>query len=96
MGFEDHYNPEIESDIIDKQTKFFNHLKNHKIKSPPDKAEFIILFGSLLESKIRNKIIKEINSHPITYLNELPTLIVRSTPYDGIDKNSYNSFFLTL
>ena len=90
MGFEDHYNPENESDIIHKQTKFFIHLKNHNIKSSPNKAEFIILFGSLLESKIRNKIIKEINSHPISYLDELPTLIVRSKPYDRIEKNSYN------
>ena len=48
MSFEDHYNPENESEIIEKQTKFFKHLKKHKTKSAPEKAEFIMLFGSLL------------------------------------------------
>jgi hypothetical protein len=83
MSFEDPHNPEIESGIVKKQREYERHLRKHGIDAPPVKAEFLMLFCALLESKIKSKIITEINnpSFVLTYLDELPTLITRSNPF---------------
>ncbi|MDC0036424.1 hypothetical protein OAI97_03010 [Nitrosopumilus sp.] len=82
-SFEDTINDiENESkDVILKQQVYFDHLANHKISSDPEKAEFLMLFGSLLESKIKNKIKMELNRDCLTYFLEFPTLITRSSPH---------------
>jgi hypothetical protein len=81
--FEDTIN-DIEKEsatILLKQEVYVEFLKKHKIRSDPEKAEFCILFGSLLESKIKSKIKREINNDCITYFREFPTLIIRSNPH---------------
>ena len=94
MSFEDPHNPEIESGIVKKQTEYQRHLIKHGIDTPPVKAEFLMLFCALLESKIKSKIITEINnpSFVLTYLDELPTLITRSRPFPTFYEEMENIF----
>ncbi len=66
---------------VSKEVVCFDYLKNHKILTHPEKAEFLMLFGALLESKIKSKIKKEINQKVISYRNEIPTLITRCRPH---------------
>jgi len=94
MSFEDPHNPEIQSGIVKKQMQYVRHLRNHGIETPPEKAEFLMLFCALLESKIKSKIITEINnpSFVLTYLDELSTLITRSDPFEPFYKDMKNIF----
>jgi len=67
--------------LVLEQNVYLEHLAFHRINTDPTRAEFLILFGSLLESKIKNKIKTELNSKYIPYFLEFPTLITRSNPH---------------
>lgn len=84
-GFEDVVNDiETESSTnIYVQNVCMRHLKFHKTISHPEKAEFLMLFGALLEYKIKYKIKKEIDTKILNYWDELPTLITRGKPHGG-------------
>lgn len=64
-----------------KQEQYLEHLKNKPLCSPPEQAEFCIMFGGLLESKIKFKIKQEIDKKCTTYFDEFASLIVRSNPH---------------
>jgi len=72
---------------------FLKYLKSHGIKSPPEKAEFLMLFGGLLESKIKFKIKKEISLGIPDYWDELPTLMTRCKPFPKFDDWFYDNPF---
>jgi hypothetical protein len=80
------------SDTVYIQNICLDHLKFHKIKSHPEKAEFLMLFGGLLESKIKFKIKKEISLGIPDYWDELPTLMTRCKPHPTFDKWGNNVF----
>ena len=67
--------------LVLEQQVYLDHLVGHGINSDPKRAEFLILFVALLESKIKNKIKTDLNSNCIHYFLEFPTLIARSNPH---------------
>jgi hypothetical protein len=71
-----------DKNLVANQQVYLNHLVHHSIKSDPTRVEFLMLFGALLESKIKRKIKAELNSNCITYYLEFPTLITRSKPHN--------------
>ena len=86
MNPNDFENPinEIEHEdknLLANQQVYLDHLVHHSIKSDPTRVEFLMLFGALLESKIKSKIKAELNSNCINYYLEFPTLIARSKPH---------------
>ena len=74
-------NIDVQSPNVSKEVICFDYLKNHKILTHPEKAEFLMLFGALLESKIKSRIKREINQKVISYRDEIPTLITRCRPH---------------
>jgi hypothetical protein len=98
MNPNDFENPNNEIDNENAETVYvqnicLDHLKSHKIKSHPEKAEFLMLFGGLLESKIKFKIKKEISLGIPDYWDEFPTLITRSKPFKKFDDWFYDNPF---
>ena len=81
------------ADTVYIQNVCLDHLKFHKIKSHPEKAEFLMLFGGLLESKIKYKIKKEISSGIPDYWDEFSTLITRCKPFGKFDHWYYDNPF---
>ena len=86
MSPDDFENPDNEvenkdANLVAKQQVYLDHLLRHSIKSEPTRAEFLMLFGALLESKIKSKIKAELNGNCLTYFLEFPTLIARSHPH---------------
>ena len=79
------------SDEKGRQEIYVEYLKSHEIRHQPQRVEFLFLFSSLLESKIRFQIKKEFNTKIIKYFDELPTLILRCKPHRRI-KLTYSPF----
>ena len=67
--------------LVLEQNVYLEHLAFHRINTDPTRAEFLILFTALLESKIKSKIKTEINRKCIPYFLEFPTLIAHSMPH---------------
>ena len=80
---------EDQSTNVGKEQVLLHHLKYHKIHYLPEKAEFLVLWASLLESKIKSRIIEEINKDVTGYFFEFPTLITRSKPHSKFKKNPF-------
>jgi hypothetical protein len=84
--------------LVKKQDDYVEYLKNKPLCSPPEQAEFCIMFVGLLESKIKSKIKREINKKCTTYFNEFTSLIVRSNPHsflleDPLTTNSKDQLY---
>lgn len=93
MSPDDFENPDNEvenkdANLVAKQQVYLDHLLRHSIKSEPTRAEFLMLFGALLESKIKSKIKAELNGNCLIYFLEFPTLIARSHPHRKFKSNN--------